>query len=196
MSRFCSHGEAISPARLAVVIVDVQVGLFCSKPLPFEPTKVIARINSVIAKARAARVPIIFVQHDGPPNGDWLAPRTDGWQLHPDLNRERGDSIIRKRTGDSFYKTALEQTLRSGGVRSIVLMGFATDFCLDSTLRNAVSKDFEVFVVSDAHTTNDAPTLKAASIRAHFNWAWSESSSRRPIRLVKAREFAIGANHI
>ena len=184
--------DLLDPKDLAVLVIDVQVGLFCASPPPFEAGPVIERINSVSAKARAAAVPIILVQHDGPPEGDWLVPQSPGWQLHPDLQREPGDLILRKTTGDGFYETDLEKTLRRRGIRRLLLMGYATDFCIDATLRNAVSKDFEVLVVSDAHTTDDAPTLKAAEIRAHFNWAWAESSSRRGVHLLNAQQVRFG----
>jgi nicotinamidase-related amidase len=178
--------DALSTDHLAILVVDVQTGLFKTSPPPFEADLVIHRINSVTTKGRAAGVPVIFVQHQGPPDGHWLVPESEAWQLHPDLKHESGDLLIRKTTVDAFYGTNLQQTLRSRNLHSILLMGYATDFCVDSTLRNAASKEFEIFVVSDAHTTNDTQALKAAQIRAHFNYAWGESSSRRGIHLLEA----------
>jgi len=167
-----------------VLVIDVQKGLFATNPPPFEAQAVIARINSSLAKARAAGVPVIFVQHEGPPDGDWMLPETDDWQVHPDLHCLSGDVFVRKKTADAFYGTPLQEILHSRLIQRIVVMGYATDFCVDSTVRNAASRDFEVCIVSDAHTTNDAPGLKASAIRDHFNWAWGESSSSRGIRVV------------
>lgn len=174
--------------QVAVVVVDVQSGLFNTSPPPFEAIEVIHRINLVTTRARAAGSTVFIIQHDGPADGDWLVPFSAGWNLHPELRREPGDLEIRKTTGDAFYGTRLEQELRSRGIRSIVLTGYATEFCIDSTLRNAVSKEFEVFVVSDAHTTNDAPMLKAPAIRQYFNWVWGDSSSAKGIHLVTSGE--------
>jgi len=179
---------------LAVVVVDVQIGLFCTDPPPFEADEVIQRINLVTARARSAAVPIFFIQHDGPADGEWLVPFSDGWNLHPDLERNPEDMVIRKTTGDAFYATPLEQQLRGRGVQSLILMGYATEFCIDSTLRNAASKDFEILIVSDAHTTNDAPMLKAPLIRQYFNWVWGESSSRRGIHVLAASQVKFSAS--
>lgn len=179
-------------SQIAVAVVDVQVDLFNTRPPPFESAEVIQRINLVTGRARSARIPVLMVQHDGPPDGDWLVPFTDGWQLHPDLAKGPEDLSVRKTTGDAFYLTNLEHQLRSRGVQSLVLAGYATEFCIDATLRNAVSKDFEVFLVSDAHTTNDSPLLKAAAIRQYFNWVWTESVSARGIYLVSAAEVRFG----
>jgi nicotinamidase-related amidase len=178
----------MTKAQAAVLIIDVQVGLFCTTPPPFEASEVIARINSVVSKARAAGVPVIFVQNDGPPQGNWLVPNTADWQLHSELDRHENDAIIRKTTGDAFYCSDLERTLRESGTQELVLMGYATDFCIDSTLRNAASKEFELFVISDGHTTNDAPMLKAHLIRDYFNWVWSDSLSPFGIHLLTAAE--------
>jgi len=176
------------PAKAAVLVIDVQVGLFCTKPPPFEATEVIARINSVAGKARAAAVPIIFIQNDGSPEGNWLVPHTDGWQIHPDLNRAPDEPVVRKKTGDAFCGTDLERMFRADGVRSLILTGYATEFCIDSTLRSGGSKGFEIYVISDAHTTNDAPMLKAPVIREYFNWVWSDLSSSGGIHLTSANE--------
>jgi nicotinamidase-related amidase len=180
--------SAIPSAKAAVLVIDVQVGLFCTKPSPFEAAEVIARINLVAGKARVAGVPIVFVQNDGPPEGNWLVPHSDGWQLHPDLDCAHDEPVIRKKTGDAFYGTELERMLRAARVESLILMGYATEFCIDSTLRNGASKDFEIYAISDAHTTNDAPMLKAPVIRQYFNWIWSDLSSRRGIHLSTANE--------
>lgn len=176
--------------RTAVVVIDVQTGLFCTEPPPFESEAVISRINEITANARKAGAPVFFTQHDGEPNGDWLVPFTEGWALHSKLAVEPGERVIRKTTGDAFYRTTLESELRSLGITTLVLLGFATEFCIDSTLRNAVSKDFEVIIVADAHTTTDSPILKAKLARQYFNWVWSESISKKGIRVVSASDLA------
>ncbi len=182
-----------SANELAVLVIDVQVGLFDSKPPPFEAKEVIQRINVVTSRARAASIPIVLVQNDGPEAGVWLRPFAPDWQLHPDLKQECTDISVRKTTGDAFYGTDLERQLRSRGIRSIVLMGYATEFCVDATLRNAVSREFETFVVSNAHTTNDAPMIGGSVIREFFNWVWGDSPSPSGVHLLAAADVHFSA---
>jgi nicotinamidase-related amidase len=176
------------PEHTAVLVIDMQTGLFCTEPAPFEADTVIASINEVTAKARKAGAPVIFIQHDGEPGGDYVVPFTEGWKLHPDLDVQPGDRLIRKTTCDAFYGTSLESELRALGITTLMLMGYATDFCVDSTLRNAVSKDFRVIVVADAHTTSENPILKPDLVRQHHNWAWANCISKRGVTVVKASE--------
>ena len=176
------------PDHTAVLVIDVQTGLFGAKPPPFEAEAVIARINAVTAQARQARAAVILIQQDGEPGEEDLVPFSAGWKLHPKLEVRPGELVIRKTTCDAFYGTALESELRSHGITTLLLMGFATDFCVDSTLRSAASKDFRIIVVADAHTTADNPVLKAELVREHHNWAWANCLSKKGVTVLKASE--------
>lgn len=182
------------PDHAAVLVIDVQVGLFCAKPAPFEAEAVIDRINAVTAKARRAGAPVIFIQHDGGPDNEDLVPFSEGWKLHPDLDVRPGELVVRKTTCDAFYGTSLESELRSRGITTLLLTGFATDFCVDATLRSALSKDFAVVVVADAHTTADNPVLKADLVRQHHNWAWANCLSSKGVTVLKARQVRFAAS--
>ena len=172
----------------AVLVIDVQRGLFCTKPAPFEAEAVVGRVKAVTEKARRAGALVIFVQHDGEAGGEDVVRFTEGWKLHPELEVCPGELVIRKTTCDAFYGTTLEAELRSRGITTLVLMGYATDFCVDATLRSAASKDFSVIVVADAHTTSDNPVLKADVVRRHHNWAWANAITRRGVSVIKASE--------
>jgi nicotinamidase-related amidase len=176
------------PEHTAVLVIDVQAGLFGGESAAFEAEAVIARINEATAKAREAGAPVFFIQHDGEPGSNYVEPFTDGWKLHPSLVVRPGDVIIRKTTCDAFYGTSLESELRARGITTLVLAGYATDFCVDSTLQNAVSKDFHIIVVADAHTTSDNPVLKADLVRQHHNWAWANCISTWGVSVLQTSE--------
>ena len=184
------------PDHAAVLVIDVQAGLFCAEPAPFEAEAVVGRINAITAQARRAGAPVICIQHDGEPGGEDVLPFTEGWKLHPKLEVRPGDLVIRKTTCDAFYSTTLEAELRSRGITTLLLTGYATDFCVDATLRSAASKDFGVIVVADAHTTSDNPVLKAELVRRHHNWAWANAITKRGVTVLRATEvlFPTSAN--
>ncbi|MNE87205.1 Isochorismatase family protein [compost metagenome] len=58
----------------------------------------------------------------------------------------------------------------------LLISGCATDFCVDTTLRSAASKGFDVTVLTDAHTTADRPHLNAEQIIEHHHWMWQHLS--------------------
>ena len=149
----------------AVLVIDVQEGLF--RPEPFEAEKVIERINRMTQLARTSGCPVFFVQHETP-----KAPLIHGsgdWQLHHCLTVQDTDEIVRKTTPDSFLRTDLEERLNALGIQDLVICGYASEFCVDTTVRRAAALGFSVTLVSDAHTTHDKDHASAAAIRAHHN---------------------------
>jgi nicotinamidase-related amidase len=66
----------------------------------------------------------------------------------------------------------LADVLDRNGVEQIIVTGYATDFCVDTTIRAAASTNYQVGVVSDGHTTKDRLHLDAESIIRHHNWMW------------------------
>jgi nicotinamidase-related amidase len=182
------------PDRTALLIVDVQTGLFRSEAPPFAAGEVLDHINELCSRARQAGALVIFFQHDGT-GEDGVEPGSQGWQLDSRLHVANTDRVLRKTACDAFYKTELEHLLRGAGVETVILAGYATDFCIDATLRNATSRDFEVIVAADAHTTNDGPVIKAEQARRHFNWAWENCTSRKPVRVAPSHTIEFEPRH-
>ena len=180
----------LNPTRTAVLVVDVQIGVFEANPAPLDKAHVLERINQVTAAARAVAAPVIFLQHDGDPGTQWLTAFTDEWKLDPSLHIEDHDCVMRKTAWDGFYKTALEAYLRDKSIETLVIMGYATDFCVDTTVRSAASREFNVIVVAGAHTTKDRPVLAAKQIIAHHEWMWSNLICPKGVSLLSAAEVA------
>jgi nicotinamidase-related amidase len=173
-----------------LLIIDVQQGLFHGPPVPHDAEKVLGRINDLSSRARAAGVPVIFVQHDGTVE-DGLEPGSSDWQLHSNLAREASDQVIRKTACDAFYGTRLGETLKRVSAREIIACGYATEFCVESTVRRAASEKFDVVLASDAHTTKDRPVLSAQEIIAHHNWVLANLiQPDNPIRVLATSRIA------
>jgi nicotinamidase-related amidase len=158
-------------AGTALLVIDMQVGLFGPDSPRHDADGTVRRINALAAGVREAGGTVVFVQHDGPP-GDTFEPGSEGWRLLPSLERQAGDPVVHKRACDAFYETALAETLRVRGATRLLVTGCATDFCVDTTIRAAASRDYEVVVVADGHTTADRPHVDARSVMRHHNWVW------------------------
>ncbi|WP_353625800.1 isochorismatase family protein [Bacillus sp. JCM 19041] len=81
------------------------------------------------------------------------------------------DTVIQKRAPDSFYQTELDQVLKSFHIKHLILAGIQTEVCVDTTCRSARSKNYQVTLASDAHSTWGSSDLKAEQIVAHHNKA-------------------------
>lgn len=152
----------------------------------------IARINRVSAKTRAADAVVIFIQHEG--KAGYLEFGTDGWQLAHDLHIEPADLRIRKTTPDSFHRTELEQVLKRHAVTDLVICGMHTEFCVDTTTRRALALGYPVVLVEDGHTTESNAHLTATQIIRHHNATLTNISSFGPkARAVAAEDLRIEA---
>ena len=156
--------------KTALLVVDVQRDFYEASPPVFEAEQVIGRIADVVGRARAAGVPVVYVQHtEAPGSGDPLAEGASGWQLHPRLSPAAGEPVLRKATPDSFHGTNLKAVLDQWGVDSLVVAGHQTEFCIDTTCRRARSLGYKVTLLKDAHSTWDNPHLPARQIIDHHN---------------------------
>lgn len=154
-------------SAVALLIIDVQREFFSAEPGPAGADRVIEQINGLSARARRAGVPVIVVQHHSVVEGPQL--ESAGWALDARLNVDNRDLFLRKTTPDVFYHTELGAFLKQGGVGEVVICGYATEFCIDTTARSAVGKGYTVTLVTDGHTTEDKAHLSAEAIIAHHN---------------------------
>jgi nicotinamidase-related amidase len=170
----------------AMLIVDMQVGLLSGAP-KHDLHGVIERINLLATKVRAQSGRVIFIQHCGR-RGDDFEPQTPGWQFLPELHRDPADIVVQKDLNDPFAGTDLQDRLREIAPDRVLITGWATDLCVDATVRSAVSNHHNVVVVADGHTLNDRPHLDAASVIRHHHWVWSDLITKRSVKLVSTRE--------
>jgi nicotinamidase-related amidase len=154
---------------IALLIIDMQVGLFEGEPPRYDTEGVIRRINEIATEVRATGGMVIFIQHE---DNHSFIPGTRSWEILPVLERKDADLLVSKQACDAFYETELSDLLKQQNVRQVIITGCATDFCVDTTIRAAASRDYEVVVAGDAHTTKDRPHLDAESIISHHNWMW------------------------
>lgn len=161
----------------ALIVIDVQNGVVAGA---HDRDGVIANINTLVDKARAEDVAVVWVQH----SDDSLPRDSESWQYVPELLRHDSEPLVHKSYGDSFEDTDLEEVLAERGVGRLVVAGAQTDACVRSTLHGAFARGYDVTLVGDAHTTEDLTEYGAPSpdkVIAHTNlyWQWQSAPGRR-----------------
>lgn len=153
--------------KSAILIIDLQVGLFDKPGKPYDYDNVISKINMVTATARKNDIPVIVIQHET--QEETLQYKSPGWKVVNDLDVGAKDYVVRKTTPNSFLKTNLTELLEKEGIKELIVCGYATEFCVDSTIRAAAALGYHVNIVSDGHTTHDKKHASAECIREHHN---------------------------
>lgn len=162
----------------ALLIIDVQQALCTGKYAAFDIDNIIGRINTLGETARSSALPVFIIQHEE--DEESFRYGSPGWQLAEELRVTPDDVRLRKTTPDSFHRTPLHELLQQRGVTRLVIVGLQTDFCIDTTVRRALSLGYAVTLVSDAHTTLDNDVLTAAQIIAHHNATLAQMMSFGP----------------
>jgi ureidoacrylate peracid hydrolase len=177
----------IAPARTAVLIIDMQVdfaspdgalGGFIDMSV-VEPA--LAAAQTLATDARAAGVPVVFV-------GLHTTPETDSAAWNERMRRRGGDPdvdaalcragelgsefygpkplpgelVVPKTRYSGFVGTDLDVQLTRLGVDTLVVAGLTTECCVDSTVRDAFSLDYHVFVATDACAAYEADIHEAS----------------------------------
>jgi len=162
----------------ALVVVDVQNGVVSGA---HERDLVVANINTLVGRARAADVPVVWVQH----SDEGMTVGSEDWQLVPELSPADGEPRVRKTWGDSFEDTDLEVVLAQRGVGRLVVTGAQTDACIRSTLHGALVRGYDATLVGDGHTTEDLrewgfPVSPEQSIAyTNMYWSWASAPGRQ-----------------
>ena len=174
----------------ALLVIDVQNDVVREA---YDRDAVVANVATLIDKARAAGVAVVWVQH----SSDDLPRDSEGWQFVPELKRADAEALVPKRYADAFEDTDLEAVLAGHGVGRLVLSGAQTDECIRSTLHGAVVRGYDALLVADAHTTEDFSPYGAPTpdkVIAHTNLYWRyHTAPGRTAGTVTTAEIDFGA---
>jgi nicotinamidase-related amidase len=130
----------------ALLVVDVQNGVVEGA---YKRDEVITNIESAVAKARNADVPVVWVQH----SDEELVIDSVEWQLVSELIPINGEPMVRKTFRSSFEATNLEEILSGLDVGHVIICGAQTNNCIRHTSHDALAKGYNVTLIADAHTT-------------------------------------------
>ncbi|MBK1658610.1 isochorismatase family protein [Paracraurococcus ruber] len=168
---------------------------------------VIAECARVIADCRAAGIPVIYLQNgfssdqrEAPPTapvwhksnalkfmrmneayaGKLITHGTWDHEILPELAPLPGEVVVPKARYSGFAGTNLDQVLRARGIRTVVVIGVATNVCVESTIRDAYHREFFPVMVADA-TLAAGPGAQQASefnVASFFGWVTSGAELR------------------
>jgi len=208
--------EKVDPGHTAVLVIDVQND-FCAPGGFYDRIgadlagiqEMIPRLQRFLTNAREAALPVIFVAagYDAEylssvhrerhlrrfgqvlpccPSGTWGAEFCG-------VAPEPGEPVIVKRRYSAFHGTELDLLLRNHGIRTIVLVGVATNVCVEAAARDACMRDYYAVIVDDCTAARNEHVHRTAlaGLEANFGVvataeaigsAWTSRSQARGAR--------------
>ena len=138
---------SLNPKKTAVLIMDYQNRQLSNFSDAFRD-EILAKANTVLAKARRESVPVIYVEVR-------RGERTPETEIHPAVTPESGEIVLTKSRTGPFSTTKLDEVLKKQGIETLVLMGIATSGCVLTTVRWAADIDYRLIVLSDCCADRD-----------------------------------------
>jgi nicotinamidase-related amidase len=139
----------------ALLVIDVQKGLFKKKNKIFNEDILMRNINFLIDKSREKNIPIIFIRHT---NKSFLLENSEDWHIHPALKACSDDIYLNKAHSSIFAEKRIVKQLESRGIRNLIITGLVTHGCVKAACLDAKNSGYEVVLVEDGHSNfNDNP---------------------------------------
>jgi nicotinamidase-related amidase len=168
----------MEPNHTALLVIDVQQGLFKKSTPLYKAEELLEKINLLVDQAHEHGVPVFYIQHS---DSRALVKGSHDWQLHPDLHPQRIDSMIHKQHGNAFEDTILEEVLKSKKISSLVIMGLVTHGCVKATCLGARELGFAVTLIKDGHSSYSKDAARLIE-------EWNQKLSAQGCELKSASE--------
>src|SRR4051812_46012437 len=120
---------------------------------------------ALLDRARSAGIPIIHIQHSDGPGSLYDIEGKSGAIVAQVAPRE-GEPVVVKQYPNSFVQTDLDERLKTLGASNLVLAGFMTHMCVNSTARGAFNLGYAPTVVAAATATRALPGVSGESVSA------------------------------
>ncbi|HFR3503533.1 TPA: cysteine hydrolase family protein [Streptococcus suis] len=167
--------------KTALIVIDIQNLLVEEKPYAIEER--LALWQDSITKARQAGIEIIYVRH----HDQELVKGTADWEIHSIVAPLASEKIFDKSFNSAFKETGLHAYLQEKGMEQLIIMGLATNFCIDTTIKVAYELGYKVAVLQDGTTTGYSGKLDAKDLIDHYQniWSWNFAQVDRLENIIR-----------
>lgn len=152
-------------SQSALIIVDAQntYRRGVMQLTNVEPT--LAECARLLQRARALKIPVFHIQHDAGP-GTPYDIRDDIGAIAEPVAPQTGETVIVKNYPNSFVNTDLDAQLKAAGAQNLVVVGFMTHVCINSTSRGAFNLGYNVTVPASATATRSLAAVDGSVVSA------------------------------
>jgi nicotinamidase-related amidase len=157
--------EPVGLAESTLVLIDCQ-NTYTRGVMELEGVQAaLDEVEALLDRARSAGIPIIHIQHDDGP-GSLYDIEGDSGAIVPRVAPHNGEPVVVKNYPNSFVQTDFDDILKTANASNLVLTGFMTHMCVNSTARGAFNLGYSPTVVAAATATRALPGIGDATVPA------------------------------
>ncbi|HEM5270653.1 TPA: cysteine hydrolase [Streptococcus suis] len=167
--------------KSALLVIDIQNLLVEEKTHAIEER--LALWQDSLVQARQAGLEVIHVRH----HDQELVKGTADWEIHSTVAPLASEKIFDKTFNSAFKETGLHAYLQEQGIGKLIIMGMATNFCIDTTIKVAYELGYKVAVIRDGTTTGYSGKLDAEDLIDHYQniWSWNFAQVDRLENIIR-----------
>ena len=162
--------DACELNRTALIVYDMQIGIFSQLS---DGAKIKTQVIEVLQAAREVGLRVFFMRHMSLPKElsgvfqlktakawqrvtsvddvePWFLPDSPGFQLIPEVTPRSSEAVFDKITMSAFEGTPLNIALRDCGIKTVIIVGVATEIGIEPTIRHAADLGYIPVMVTDA----------------------------------------------
>jgi nicotinamidase-related amidase len=149
-----------------LIMIDVQREYFTPESPLWIPdgAAVLERLTGLLETARERETGIVHVQHHEDASSPVFATGTSAVETMAEVAPGPGEPLIEKHLPGSFDGTTLDAILEELGTKTLVIGGFMTHMCCDTTAREAQARGLDVVFLTDGTATRDLTALSGETI--------------------------------
>jgi nicotinamidase-related amidase len=157
--------EPVGLAESALVLIDCQ-NTYTYGVMELEGVqRALDEAETLLDRARTAGIPIVHIQHTAGPGSPYDIDAEIGAIVDRVAPRE-GEPVVVKGYPNAFVQTDLDERLKSLNASNLVLAGFMTHMCVNSTARGAFNLGYAPSVVAAATATRSLPGPDGSTVPA------------------------------
>ena len=182
--------EPVSLAESALVLIDCQNTYTCGVMELEGVQSALDEAAALLERARTAGIPVVHIQHDAGPGSPYDIDGESG-AIVAQVAPRAGEPVVIKKYPNSFVQTELDGILKAVDASNLLLGGFMTHMCVNSTARGAFNLGYAPTVVAGATATRALPSLHGDPVPAQVMQAASLAALADLFAVVVS-----GASHI
>jgi nicotinamidase-related amidase len=176
--------------KKALLVIDVQNEYFTGKLPVSYPENSFQNILKVIDFSNQKDIPVVLIQHSNTgENAVTFKKGTYEHEIHEDVLKRDHNKIIKKNLPGSFIETELEHFIKENNIETVVICGYMTQMCCDTTARQAMHRGFNVEFLSDATGTLDISNYAGEIAATELHKAILITQAMRFSKVISTKEW-------
>ncbi len=157
---------------MKLIVMDMQKALMDDEL--YNLNGLLENIPKLIETARKNRVEVIYVQHDAGP-GTGFSVGDEAFEITDEVAPAAGEKVFVKTSSSCFTNKDFTAYLESAKDNTLMIVGLQTNFCLDSTVKSAFERGYDVILPEGTNSTFDNPYMTGETTYNYYmNEVWPD----------------------